>query len=187
MSVDVVKVNAAIYSSPGINTSNTPPTLHPLLYTHSPPIAQLCSRSWRDVKSMLLPHPRTLLRSLDLRLNVQRLYVHRGRNVIPLARPELEVLVTTPEHNISAPVRIVRGGGVGGAEVGDVLHHSGGVGGADGDVGEPDGRDAVDAFVIFEEPAQVRNSGGRRLDVCPAIISQATVDAVAKGKGVGCY
>lgn len=175
-----------------------PATHHPLLHLHRPsPHLNLIPR--RDLKSMHLPlalvakQPHTLF-PLDLGRLVQRLDVCGIRRVGALPRAELVELVVAPEEDVAAPICVVlrelgrsaaRRGGHG--DGGDVVHDGGGMGCADGHVGEPDGNDGGGGLVIFVEGGEGGEFGGGQLQVRPAAVAELAGQPEAEAPDVGLH
>lgn len=59
------------------------------------------------------------------------------------------------------------------------------MGAADGEAGQPDGHDAVGAFVVFEEGGEGFDFRGGALHVRPAAGAEGAVDALTAGPGIG--
>ena len=59
------------------------------------------------MESVLLLGTSALLCTSQLRHAIQRLNVQRRRRVVALAGAELEVLVATPEDDVSAPISAI--------------------------------------------------------------------------------
>ena len=95
---------------------------------------------------------------LPARLNLGNPYptaVYRpdSRHYFLLPRPQLEILIPTPEQHIRAPIGVVLRRLLRGIEIRDVVHDRTGVCRADADLRHADRDRGVLLLVVFKQPA----------------------------------